>query len=120
MSGGHWNYENDKLYHEIFGWEFDFSQQPYERRVMMARSNNPLEDKELSELVMDVFELLHSYDWYVSGDTDQPSYMNDVMKFKKKQLECSFDDRVKREIQKTLREGEAELQKSLIGIGFGR
>ena len=117
MSGGHWDYKNDELYHEIFGWEFDFHSKTYERRVMMARNKNPLEDKELSELVMDVFSLLHSYDWYASGDTDQPSYMNDVMRFKKKWLECSFDDRVKREIQKTLREGEAELRKSLIGIG---
>lgn len=30
MSGGHWDYKNDELYHEIFGWEFDFHSKTYE------------------------------------------------------------------------------------------
>ena len=70
---------------------------------------NPLEDKELSELVYDVFCLLHSYDWYISGDTGEEDYRNDVKYFKDKWLKRSSNYRVKDEIDKTLAEAKEEL-----------
>lgn len=40
----------------------------------------------ISELVFDVFCLLHSYDWYASSDTCEETYRNDVKRFKGKWL----------------------------------
>ena len=32
----------------------------------------------------DVFDLIHSYDWYASGDTCKETYLKDKAEFKKK------------------------------------
>ena len=70
MSGGHWNYTDSTLKIEIFQW----SNKPW----------NALEDREISELVWDVLELLHDYDWYASGDTCKETYLEAKTAFKKK------------------------------------
>lgn len=70
MSGGHWNYTDSTLKNEIFNW----SDKPW----------NALEDREISELVWDVLELLHDYDWYASGDTCKETYLEAKTAFKKK------------------------------------
>lgn len=87
MSGGHFNYSNDSACNDIFGWgvhcdygEHGFSQSKTARRL------NPLEDLVMSELVFDVFCVLHSYDWYVCGDTCEEAYRADVQRFKDKWL----------------------------------
>ena len=72
MSGGHFNYMDSRLKDEIFGWG--------------GRGTNPLEDREISELVWDVLDLLHDYDWYASGDTRKDTYLKAKTKFKKKWL----------------------------------
>lgn len=113
MSGGHWNYETDSVCREIFGWGLDpdygLNSEEVKKNALLARKLNPLEDKELSELVYDVFCLLHSYDWYISGDTGEEDYRNDVKYFKEKWLKRSSTDRVKDEIDKTLAEAKEEL-----------
>ena len=50
MSGGHWNYQDASLKNEIF----DYSEKP----------TNQFEDMEISQLVWDIFELMHEYDFW--------------------------------------------------------
>lgn len=113
MSGGLWNYENDHAARAIFGWNMDvdygddgFSQSKY------ARRNNPLGDKMISELVWDVFCLLHSYDWYIEGDTSKETYLEDLKRFKNKWLKVSEKELLQREIDKTLVEARRDLMLS--------
>ena len=90
MSGGHWDYRNDNLARDIFGWHLnlDYGEQGFAERRKAMRLN-PLEDKEISGLVWDVFCLLHSYDWYASGDTSEETYRQDVEFFKNRWLKPS-------------------------------
>ena len=96
MSGGHFNYQNDRLCEEIYGYDIypnygkrGFSQSAKARRI------NPLKDFLISELVFDVFCLLHSFDWYESGDTCEETYREDVERFKDKWLATQPGARVK-------------------------
>jgi hypothetical protein len=114
MSGGHWNYKNDSLVYELFGWGFSpnygekgFSQAKY------ARKSNPLEDKQLSEMLWDMFCILHSYDWYACGDNGEDTYRKDVAYFKKKWLKASSEELVRREIDASLEEARQEIYQSL-------
>ena len=70
MSGGHFNYVDSTLKAEIFGWT--------------DKPCNVFEDKEISELVWDVLDLIHDFDWYKSGDTNKVKYLEAKDKFKKK------------------------------------
>lgn len=117
MSGGHWNYDNDSAARAIFGWNMDvdygeegFAQSKY------ARRNNPLGDKMISELVWDVFCLLHSYDWYMSGDTCEETYLEDLKRFKKKWLGVPLEELVCREIDKALAEAKEDLTKTFFAV----
>lgn len=78
MSGGRFNFFDNTCKNEIFGW----SDKPI----------NVFEDREISELVWDVFELIHDYDWYASGDTSEETYRKAIYAFKKKW----FDNRAVR------------------------
>lgn len=95
MSGGYWNYQDLSLRSEIFG----YGDNPC----------NALEDREVSELVWEVFELLHAYDWYRSGDTCKATYLEALRKFKKKWFETVRRDRIKRIIDETFAEAKQEL-----------
>ena len=70
MSGGRFNYADSRLKNEIFGWSDD--------------PHNVFEDREISELVWDVLNLIHDYDWYASGDTCKDTYLKKKADFKKK------------------------------------
>lgn len=70
MSGGRFNYADSRLKNEIFDW----SDNP----------RNVFEDSEISELVWDVLDLIHDYDWYASGDTCKDTYLKKKSDFKKK------------------------------------
>lgn len=94
MSGGHWNYTDGSLKGEIFGW----SNKPW----------NALEDREISELVWDVFDLLHDYDWYISGDTCKERYLEAKTAFKKKWF-SNRGVRVKRTVDNAIDELRQEL-----------
>ena len=118
MSGGVWNYANDTLAGDIFGWGLDvdygLNREEHKISAMQARKADPLEDKELSELVFDVFCLLHSYDWYTSADTGEATYRADVKAFKDKWLKRSGQQRIKDEIEKTLSEANNSLYRDLL------
>lgn len=88
MSGGYFNYSNDVAAQAIFGYDTTISYGLEELKdgSIQAANDNPLEDHEISELVYDVFCLLHSYDWYRQSDTDYEIYQKDVAFFKNKWL----------------------------------
>lgn len=115
MSGGYWNYENDNLAHNLFGWQVSptYGEKGF-KQSELARKANPLEDKQLSELCWDMLCLLHSYDWYVSGDTSEATYKSDVKYFKKKWLKATEDELVKAEIDKSIKELKQELYEIFI------
>lgn len=75
MSGGHWNYENDDLRAYLFGYSSD---------TFNAKKHNIVDDVKLSALIFDVFDLLHNYDWYVSGDNGLETWAEDKKAFKDK------------------------------------
>lgn len=95
MSGGHFDYVDSRLKDEIFGWHND----PY----------NALEDREISELVWDVLELLHDFDWYKSGDTCKETYLKAKDAFKKKWFGGNRGLRIRRIVDDALQETKAEL-----------
>ena len=72
MSGGKFEYIDSRCKTEIFGW----TDEP----------RNIFEDMEISELIWDVFGLIHDYDWYASGDTCEDTYLKAKELFKKKWL----------------------------------
>lgn len=97
MSGGRFDYIDSRCKSEIFGWD--------------DRCRNVFEDREISELIFDVFDLIHAYDWYASGDTCEETYLIKKANFKKKWLQCD-DERVKRVIDNAIDEVREELYKT--------
>lgn len=114
MSGGRF----DNAAREIFGWSVDvdygLGEGAYETYVKRARRLDPMEDKQLSELVYDVFCLLHSLDWYKSGDTGEDTYLADVAYFKNKWLKGRRKALEREEIDKQIEELREDLYRSLL------
>ena len=117
MSGGFWEYNNDTLAQSIYGWDMlpDYGEDGFSQS-QKAWKRNPLEDKLMSELVWDVFCVLHSYDWYKSGDTGEDSYREDVERFKEKWLTVIGEDRIKEMVARELETAREELEKAFGGI----
>ena len=97
MSGGHFDYIDSRCKDEIFGW----SEKP----------RNVFEDREISELIWDVFDLIHDYDWYASGDTCEETYLKSKAKFKRKWLK-NDEKRAQRVIDNAIDEVRQELYKT--------
>ena len=94
MSGGCFNHIDGTLKSEIFGW----SDAP----------SNAFEDREISELVWDVLDLIHDYDWYASGDTCKETYLKAKAEFKKKWF-SNRGVRVRRIVDEALKQTKDEL-----------
>ena len=120
MSGGRWNYENDNACREVFGWsisaDYDLAHPDTMAMSKIARRLNPLEDRAISELVYDVFCLLHSHDWYASGDTGEETYRADLKYFKKKWLSKTSATITRREVNEMIDEFRADIMKTLDGL----
>lgn len=86
---------DNRLKSEIFGY---FGDKP----------TNVFEDREISELVWDVLDLIHYYDYYVSGDTCKETYLKKKAEFKKKWL-TNRGVRVRRIVDEALDEVRKEL-----------
>lgn len=97
MSGGNFNYADDRAMIEIFGYDAERGKIP-----------NVFEDREISELIYDVFQLIHDYDWYVSGDTCKESYLYSKQEFKNKWLD-NRGVRVKRIVDDSIERLKQEL-----------
>lgn len=111
MSGGHFNYQNDRLCEEIYGLYPNYGDRGFSQSAK-ARRKNPFEDYVISELVYDVFCLLHSFDWYESGDTCEETYREDVERFKDKWLATQPGARVKEIVDDEIIRLREELYKS--------
>ena len=98
MSGGHFNYEDSRLKNEIFGWT--------------DKPANVFEDKEISELVWDVFDLIHVFDWYASGDSNEKKYLEVKAKFKAKWLRGDYEVRIREIVDDALSQCKEELYKT--------
>lgn len=94
MSGGRFEYKDSSLKYEIFGWG--------------DTPNNAFEDREISELVWDVLDLIHDYDWYASGDTCKETYLKAKAEFKKKWF-SNRGVRVRRIVDEALKQTKTEL-----------
>ena len=100
MSGGRFDYQDSRLKSEIFGWT--------------DTPRNVFEDREISELVWDVLDLIHDYDWYASGDTCKETYLKAKAEFKKKWLGGNRGLRIKQTIDKALEEVRQELYETYL------
>ena len=123
MSGGRWNYNQCNLGYDMFpgcdvcyglGDDNKSKYNSYTSSVKQARRLDPMEDKQMSEIVFDVLCLIYSADWYKSGDTGEDLYRSDVQFFKEKWLRQKPDQHVKAEIDKNIEEARKELY-----ISFG-
>lgn len=101
MSGGCFNYRDAQLKDEIFGW--------CQNDTWNGR--NVLEDRELSEMLYDMFTLLHDYDWYISSDTGEETYLKSKKAFKDKWLK-NPRVRVQRVIDTAVEELRQEMYKT--------
>ena len=97
MSGGRFDYVDSRCKSEIFGWS--------------DKPTNVFEDKEISALIWDVFDLIHDYDWYASGDTCEETYLKAKAKFKQKWLKHD-EKRVRMVIDNAIDEVREELYKT--------
>lgn len=118
MSGGYFDHKNDTLCCEMYKWlvspnygDRGFSQSVRARRV------NPFEDIIISELIFDVFCVIHSYDWYRSGDTDEETYRADVSRFKEKWLKQLSEERIREIIDDELNVARERLCGAFFGNG---
>lgn len=123
MSGGRWNYGECNLGYDMFpgcdvcyglGDDNKSKYGNYTESVRLARKHNPMEDKQLSELVFDVLCLIYSADWYKSGDTGEDCYRQDVSYFKEKWLNVKANDAIKAEIDKAIDEMKEELYEEFL------
>lgn len=118
MSGGRFNYMDSNLCNEIFdygcGPQYNLASKTAKASSLFARKLNPLDDEELSELLYDMFCILHSFDWAASGDTGYDDYRKDVAYFKNKWLKRTPAQRTKEEIDKTIAEARDTLYRILI------
>ena len=99
MSGGHFNYQDDRLKNEIFDYE--------------DKPSNQFEDMEISHLVWDVLTLIHDYDWYISADTGRDAWLKAKRDFKKKWLKGDRSKLLEHIIDKRLAEVSKELKEVL-------
>ena len=94
MSGGKFNYVDGRLKDEIFSW----ADEP----------RNVFEDRDPSELVLDVLNLIHDYDLCASGNTCKETYLKSKAEFKKKWM-GNRGVRVRRIVDEALKQCKDEL-----------
>lgn len=119
MSGGCFEYLNDSLCREVFRWGVTpvygmGHKQEYGASVKEARKLNPMKDKILSEMLYDMFCLLHSFDLAESGDTNEELYRKDVLYFKQKWLKSGEQGILKTQIDAGIEELREELYRDLL------
>lgn len=114
MSGGHFEYLNQQLAREMFGWNIDicYGEKGFSK-VNKAGAINPLEDREISKLTWDLLCLIYSFDYYISGDTGEETYLEDLKYFKDKWLKPGRKETAKRLIDEECNELRKELYKEL-------
>ena len=84
MSGGYFCGHTDRLAEDLFAFQYPHYGQKGFSGSALARQQNPLEDKTISELTWDLLCVLHAFDYYKSGDIGEGAYREDVEHFKGK------------------------------------
>lgn len=114
MSGGHFEYLDQKLAREMFGWDIDicYGEKGFSK-VNKAGAINPLQDREISKLTWDLLCLIYSFDYYICGDTGEETYLEDLKYFKDKWLKPGRKETAKRLIDEECDELKKELYKEL-------
>ena len=122
MSGGYFNYSNDTAARDIFGYgpAITYGLKDLQEEAKQVAKDNPLEDHEISELVYDVFCLLHSYDWYMECDTSHETYQKDVEFFKNKWLRVDPSKRMDRLVEQASKRIKEFAQKEIDEVKNGR
>lgn len=77
MSGGHYDYEDSRLFDKLYPYSWS-------REKGRSFADNPYEDHEISDLMYDLLSLTHDLDWYKSGDICEQTYIEQKEKFKDK------------------------------------
>lgn len=98
MSGGRFDYADERLMSEMFGFINDGDEIP-----------NVMEDREISELTYDLLELIHEYDWYACSDTGKEDYLKAKKAFKKKWFGTNRGLRIKRIVDDAVEHTREEL-----------
>lgn len=114
MSGGHFEYLDQQLAREMFGWNIDicYGEKGFSK-VNKAGTINPLQDREISKLTWDLLCLIYSFDYYICGDTGEETYLEDLKYFKDKWLKPGRKETAKRLIDEECDELRKELYKEL-------
>lgn len=94
MSGGRFGYRDMALKGEVFGYGDSLE--------------NVFEDREISELVWDILDLIHEYDWYSCGDAGKADYLKAKSEFKRKWFN-NRGARVRRIVDEAVQQCKAEL-----------
>lgn len=102
MSGGAFEYKNDELLREIFGYDRWKDDKDF-------KVPNRFQDLEISNLVYDVLRLIHDYDWYESGDTGEGNWVQAKEKFKDRWLRGNAKERISQYAQEALEQFKKEL-----------
>lgn len=108
MSGGRFSYADSTLMNEMFNVGWGESDEKYTDEL-----GDPMGDRELSELVFDVLNLIHDRDWFASGDTEEKDYNKSVRKFRKKWFDTPREDRLKSIVERMCEENRKECLKLL-------
>lgn len=95
MSGGYFNYLDERLKDEIFSYS--------------DKSFNAFEDLEISELVWDILELIHTFDRYKCCDTSRETYLKAKTEFKKKWFGTKRGLRIRQIVDESIEELRHEL-----------
>lgn len=97
MSGGSLGYVGDYIGNLVFDYHVNvhYKNITEEAYCRLARNLNPMEDRDVSELLYDMACLLHSCEWYKSGDICEESYKKGLQKFKNKWFKRTSKDRLK-------------------------
>ncbi len=97
MSRGFWEYKNEYLKRDIFGWGSESADVP-----------NVFEDREINGIIFDMFNLMYDFDSYKCGDSERERYTEAVGKFKAKWF-GSRDERLKAIVGEELERVRTEL-----------
>lgn len=108
MSGGYFDYVNNRLMEELFGYDWNVHNKGKKKQPVWDRFDDIL----ISNLVYDVLVLINDLDYYKSGDTSKETYLKSVNDFKRKWI-YSKDKTYHDIIEVEIKDLERRLKQSL-------
>lgn len=117
MSRGCWDYTNERLMTDIFGYKFNqccFGDEERAKFAIEAGRMKPLIDSWFSELVYDIFAMLRTIDTVFSGDSGIERFNKDFKEFGKKYRQVPSEAEVKVIIDERIKTHTEELRKEIL------